>query len=100
MCYRSGFLETGVERIVDQVVNPKINTVFLPKVEDVVYRFLGIEKPNREPKKEIKVDVDSLPNDLEAVSPESVLGELNNFILSVKSDCYTPLKFVLSLLLL
>ncbi|XP_060529833.1 biorientation of chromosomes in cell division protein 1-like 1 isoform X2 [Cylas formicarius] len=68
----SGYLETGVERIVDQVVNPKINSVFLPKVEDVVYRFLGLQKPNRESKKEIKVTVmDLLPNDLEAVSPES-----------------------------
>ncbi|KAJ8945161.1 hypothetical protein NQ318_001626 [Aromia moschata] len=63
----------GVERIVDQVVNPKINTVFLPQVEEVVYRYLGIEKPNRsEVKKELKIDVtDLLPTDLEAVSPES-----------------------------
>ncbi|XP_018577428.1 biorientation of chromosomes in cell division protein 1-like 1 isoform X2 [Anoplophora glabripennis] len=71
--YESGYLETGVERIVDQVVNPKINTIFLPQVEDVVYRYLGIEKPNRlEVKKELKIDVsDLLPTDLEAISPES-----------------------------
>ncbi|KAJ8920105.1 hypothetical protein NQ315_011761 [Exocentrus adspersus] len=71
--YESGYLETGVERIVDQVVNPKINTVFLPQVEDVVYKYLGIEKPNRsEIKKELKIDVaDLLPTDLEAISPES-----------------------------
>jgi hypothetical protein len=36
-----------VERIVDQVVNPKILTVFMPQVEDVVYKFLGIEKPKK-----------------------------------------------------
>lgn len=45
--HRSGFLDIGVERIVDQVVNPKILTVFMPQVEDVVYRFLGIEKPKK-----------------------------------------------------
>ncbi|CAH1102717.1 unnamed protein product [Psylliodes chrysocephalus] len=74
--HESGFLETGVERIVDQVVNPKISTVFLPKVEDVVYRFLGIERPAGRiviKKEEKKVSItDLLPTDLEAVSPESV----------------------------
>ncbi|XP_057654305.1 biorientation of chromosomes in cell division protein 1-like 1 isoform X1 [Diorhabda carinulata] len=69
----SGYLETGVERIVDQVVNPKINTVFLPKVEEIVYRFLGVDKPVRNVKKEVNVSItDLLPTDLEAVSPESV----------------------------
>ncbi|KAL1498318.1 hypothetical protein ABEB36_009134 [Hypothenemus hampei] len=70
----SGFLESGVERIVDQVVNPKINSVFLPKVEDVVYRFLGITRPTHEgqPQEEKLETEDLLPKDLEAVSPESV----------------------------
>lgn len=70
---RSGFLETGVERIVNQVVNPKIEKVFQPKVADVVYTFLGIQKP----KKDTTFDRDEqtatenlLPTDLEAVSPE------------------------------
>jgi hypothetical protein len=45
--HRSGFLDIGVERIVDQVVNPKILTVFMPQVEDVVYKYLGIEKPKK-----------------------------------------------------
>jgi hypothetical protein len=47
LSHRSGFLDIGVERIVDQVVNPKILTVFMPQVEDVVYKFLGIEKPKK-----------------------------------------------------
>lgn len=42
-----GFLETGVERIVDQVVNPKVHSVFMPQVEDVVYRVQGIPKPEK-----------------------------------------------------
>lgn len=66
-----------MERIVDQVVNPKINTVFLPKVEEVVYRFLGISRPIKEElHEEVKSKIeDLLPNDLEAVSPESVHGK-------------------------
>ncbi|XP_039299319.1 biorientation of chromosomes in cell division protein 1-like 1 isoform X2 [Nilaparvata lugens] len=39
-----GFLEVGVERIVDQVVNPKIGQVFLPKVREVVLEGLGLKK--------------------------------------------------------
>lgn len=70
-----GFLETGVERIVDQVVNPKINTVFLPKVEDISYKCMGVEKPKERRMKAIKVDTNQLgflPNlDLEQVSPDS-----------------------------
>ena len=59
-----------MERIVDQVVNPKINSVFLPKVEEIVYSYLGIKKPSRnEVVKHERIDL--LPNDLEAVSPES-----------------------------
>lgn len=42
-----GFLDTGVERIVDQVVNPKVHAVFMPQVEDVVYRVQGIPKPEK-----------------------------------------------------
>ncbi|KAK3912803.1 Biorientation of chromosomes in cell division protein 1-like 1 [Frankliniella fusca] len=47
--HEMGFLETGVERIVDQVVNPKVNSVFMPQVEDVVYRVQGIPKPEKKP---------------------------------------------------
>ncbi len=37
-------MESGVERIVDQVVNPKIYSVIEPKVEDVIYNLCGVEK--------------------------------------------------------
>lgn len=68
----SGFLETGVERIVDQVVNPKISTVFHPKVEEIVYNYLGIEKPKPAVNGSgLDVQTDFLPEDLEAVSPDS-----------------------------
>lgn len=65
-------METGVERIVDQVVNPKINSVFLPKVEDLSYKYMGVEKPKE---RRLKVETNHLgflPNlDLEQVSPDS-----------------------------
>lgn len=38
-----GFLDMGVDRIVDQVVNPKIYSLFLPKVEEVVQHCLKLD---------------------------------------------------------
>ncbi|CAG9569109.1 unnamed protein product [Danaus chrysippus] len=72
------YLEQGVERIVDQVVNPKVASVFIPKVEDLVYNYLGITK-KKSPVPETsngKIE-DLLPNDLEAVSPGSVNEDKN-----------------------
>lgn len=75
MLFRKGFLDTGVERIVDQVVNPKLNSNFVPKIEEIAYKYLGIEKPvNRT--SELEVDTVNhqqfLPNlELEQVSPDS-----------------------------
>lgn len=45
---RCPFVEPGIARIVDQLVNPRINTVLVPKVEDIVYNYLGIERPSTE----------------------------------------------------
>uniref|UniRef100_A0A2M4AIC7 BOD1/SHG1 domain-containing protein n=1 Tax=Anopheles triannulatus TaxID=58253 RepID=A0A2M4AIC7_9DIPT len=67
----SGYLDTGVERIVDQVVNPKISTIFLPKVEELVYNYLGIEKPKSSVNGNETARGESLLEDLEAVSPDS-----------------------------
>ncbi|XP_030035839.2 biorientation of chromosomes in cell division protein 1-like 1 isoform X2 [Manduca sexta] len=80
------YLEQGLERIVDQVVNPKVAPVFIPEVEDLVYNFLGVsrkkvplaaetstEKTEKKPEdKQENVTVNLLPTDLEAVSPGSV----------------------------
>ncbi|ETN58687.1 hypothetical protein AND_009694 [Anopheles darlingi] len=67
----SGYLDTGVERIVDQVVNPKISTIFHPKVEELVYNYLGIEKPKSSVNGNEGARAESLLEDLEAVSPDS-----------------------------
>jgi hypothetical protein len=37
-------LEYGIEHLVEQVVNYKINSLFLPKIESVVKEFLGIQE--------------------------------------------------------
>ncbi|XP_026729303.1 biorientation of chromosomes in cell division protein 1-like 1 isoform X2 [Trichoplusia ni] len=70
------YLEQGVERIVDQVVNPKVASVFIPQVEDLVYNYLGISRKKTAPTAETsngKISTDDLlPTDLEAVSPGSV----------------------------
>ena len=39
------YMEAGVERIVDQVVNPKVAAI-APNVEDVTYNYLGVAKPD------------------------------------------------------
>lgn len=78
--FSSNFLDQGVERIVDQVVNPKISSVFIPQVEEIFYKYLGIEKPEKSNNNGVhdtstQLDTstdDLLPNDLESVSPESV----------------------------
>lgn len=55
------------------MVNPKVASVFIPKVEDLVYNYLGIarKKTVTAENSNGKVD-DLLPTDLEAVSPGSV----------------------------
>lgn len=71
--FSGNYLEQGVERIVDQVVNPKVASVFIPQVEDLVYNYLGIpRKKTSGPETGEKKPDDLLPTDLEAVSPGSV----------------------------
>ena len=37
-------VEAGVDRIVDQIVNPKLNSTLLPEVEEVIYKCFGTTK--------------------------------------------------------
>uniref|UniRef100_A0A3B3DG99 BOD1/SHG1 domain-containing protein n=1 Tax=Oryzias melastigma TaxID=30732 RepID=A0A3B3DG99_ORYME len=46
---QSGMLEQGVDRIVAQVVDPKINHIFRPQVERVVREFLSPGSCSEEP---------------------------------------------------
>ncbi|KAG7201033.1 hypothetical protein KM043_003384 [Ampulex compressa] len=72
------YLDAGVERIVDQVVNPKVYSVFMPQIEDVVYKFLGIERPKVREKNGTCGLKDLLPKDLDPVSPESDKNSLKD----------------------
>ncbi|KAK4294256.1 hypothetical protein Pmani_033111 [Petrolisthes manimaculis] len=49
-----GILDSGIDAIITQVVNPKIKPLILPYVEDTVYAFLQIDKPKREKQDSIK----------------------------------------------
>lgn len=71
--FRAGFLESGVSRIVDQVVEQKIDYI-QSKVEEILYKYVGIEKPKKEEKQQngsLEIDTALLPTDLEQVSPDS-----------------------------
>lgn len=46
-----GIIEKGVDRIVEQVVQPKVLPVFHPAVEDAIYTFLGIERVQKKENK-------------------------------------------------
>ncbi len=37
-------MDSGIERIVDQLVNPKIAAAIEPEVETVVFSYLGVDK--------------------------------------------------------
>lgn len=81
----AAYLDAGVERIVDQVVNPKIYSVFTPQIEDVVYKYLGLEKPKREKNGGHSIK-DLLPIDLDPVSPESDKNSLKDVSLDSVDD--------------
>lgn len=65
----------------DQVVNPKVYSVFMPQIEDVVYKFLGIERPKAKEKNGACGLKDLLPKDLDPVSPESDKNSLKDLSL-------------------
>ncbi|XP_046750772.1 biorientation of chromosomes in cell division protein 1-like 1 [Diprion similis] len=97
----AAYLDVGVERIVDQVVNPKVYSVFMPQIEDVVHKFLGIERPKEREKNGTKSLKDLLPKDLDPVSPESDKNSLKdvslesvdaNLTATVGSNEHSPLK--------
>ncbi|XP_062868194.1 stanniocalcin-2-like [Trichomycterus rosablanca] len=54
---QSGMLESGVDRIISQVVDPKMNHIFRPHIEKAIHEFLTSEKkedgtPNSMPETE------------------------------------------------
>lgn len=55
---QSGMLESGVDRIITQVVDPKMNHTFRPQIEKAIHEFLSGEKR------------EDCPPDSNAVPPE------------------------------
>ncbi|XP_072352493.1 uncharacterized protein bod1l1 isoform X2 [Scyliorhinus torazame] len=49
MVLQSGMLEVGVDRVISQVVDPKINHIFRPQVEKAVHEFLATLDRKEEP---------------------------------------------------
>ncbi|XP_033017700.1 biorientation of chromosomes in cell division protein 1-like [Lacerta agilis] len=41
---QSGVLEAGVDRIISQVVDPKLNHIFRPQIEKAIHDFLAAQK--------------------------------------------------------
>lgn len=41
---QSGMLESGVDRIITQVVDPKLNHIFRPHIEDAIHDFLVTDR--------------------------------------------------------
>ncbi|XP_078037362.1 uncharacterized protein LOC144470280 [Augochlora pura] len=76
--HEAPYLDAGVERIVDQVVHPKIYSVFMSHIEDVVYTYLGIDRPKTKEKNGACGLKDLLPKDLDPVSPESDKNSLKD----------------------
>ncbi|OWF42884.1 biorientation of chromosomes in cell division protein 1-like 1 [Mizuhopecten yessoensis] len=51
---QSGMLATGVERVIEQVVNPKIFHVIKPKIDEVACQHLNIDPEKRKERMELK----------------------------------------------
>ncbi|XP_044314365.1 protein starmaker isoform X2 [Drosophila rhopaloa] len=93
-------LNKGVDQIVDQVVNPKVATIFEPKIESIVYKYLGITPPPPPPARStllpapplppfaghmngssllnVETTAGLLPTDLEQISPDSDRGTVKS----------------------
>ena len=64
-----GFIEKGVDRIVEQVVQPKVGPLFRPAVESAIYSFLGIKKP------EVKKEEEKLKNKVNVFDASDVQND-------------------------
>lgn len=89
------FLEKGVEMIVDQVVDPKISTVFQPNIEEMVYRHLGIEQPKVEKLEppglsELSLENSAVPPLPEAKATQSPAETDNNSNMSIDDSDLLP----------
>ncbi|NWT83010.1 BD1L1 protein, partial [Lanius ludovicianus] len=89
---KSGMLESGIDRIISQVVDPKINHTFRPQVEKAVHEFLATLNhkeeagPSTSPSEE-KVDASVTVQGVSATAPSA----------NVASDAMSILETITSL---
>ncbi|XP_062492375.1 biorientation of chromosomes in cell division protein 1-like 1 isoform X5 [Pezoporus occidentalis] len=89
---KSGMLESGIDRIISQVVDPKINHTFRPQVEKAVHEFLATLNhreeagPSTSPSEE-KTDASITVQGVSATTPSG----------SVASDAMSILETITSL---
>ncbi|NXK57984.1 BD1L1 protein, partial [Sylvietta virens] len=89
---KSGMLESGIDRIISQVVDPKINHTFRPQVEKAVHEFLATLNhkeeagPSTSPSEE-KVDASVTVQGVSATTPSA----------NVASDAMSILETITSL---
>ncbi|KAM8939538.1 biorientation of chromosomes in cell division protein 1-like 1 [Pelodytes ibericus] len=90
---KSGMLESGIDRIISQVVDPKINHTFRPQVEKVVQEFLATLNS--------KEDVNTVSNQSEEQSETSIAvtgsAPMVGPSTSVASDAMSILETISSL---
>uniref|UniRef100_A0A8C8S0Q4 Biorientation of chromosomes in cell division 1 like 1 n=1 Tax=Pelusios castaneus TaxID=367368 RepID=A0A8C8S0Q4_9SAUR len=89
---KSGMLESGIDRIISQVVDPKINHTFRPQVEKAVHEFLATfnhkeeASPSTAPSEE-KADVSIAVQGVSSTAPNA----------TVASDALSILETITSL---
>ncbi|NXI60078.1 BD1L1 protein, partial [Chloroceryle aenea] len=89
---KSGMLESGIDRIISQVVDPKINHTFRPQVEKAVHEFLATLNhkeeagPSTAPSEE-KTDASTAVQGISATAPSG----------NVASDAMSILETITSL---
>ncbi|KAG8453516.1 hypothetical protein GDO86_000226 [Hymenochirus boettgeri] len=90
---KSGMLESGIDRIISQVVDPKINHIFRPQVEKVVQEYLAMLNS----KEDAKVNTEQ--HEERSESSNSVHGSLSavGSSTNVASDAMSILETISSL---
>ncbi len=67
---RSGMLAIGADHVVEQVINPKIHQLFLPKIIEVVHQYMKEQNEILYKKPEASI-VDSTVSDNVSDTPDS-----------------------------
>nr|XP_014341878.1 PREDICTED: biorientation of chromosomes in cell division protein 1 isoform X3 [Latimeria chalumnae] len=58
---QSGMLEAGVDRIICQVVDPKLNHIFRPQIEKSIHEFLAAKKEEQVPNPPLELEKQEPP---------------------------------------